>query len=83
MTFERQVSSGTKLTVSYIGRKAQNLLARRDVAAFNNIVDPTSGMDWYTAGTALEKQRQKGVATANVAAIPFFENLFPAGWPPS
>ena len=79
MTFERQVSSGTKLTVSYIGRKAQNLLARRDVTAFNNVVDPASGMDWYTAGTALEKQRQKGVATANVATIPFFENLFPAG----
>ena len=79
LTFERQVSSGTKLTVSYIGRKAQNLLARRDVTAFNNVVDPKSGMDWYSAGTALEKQRQKGVATANVATIPFFENLFPAG----
>jgi hypothetical protein len=79
LTFERQVSSGTKLTFSYIGRKAQNLLARRDVTAFNNVVDPKSGMDWYTAGTALEKQRQQGVATANVAAIPFFENLFPAG----
>ena len=52
MTFERQVSSGTKLTVSYIGRMAHNLLARRDVTAFNNVVDPKSGMDWYTAGTA-------------------------------
>lgn len=79
LTFERQVSKGTKLTVSYIGRKAQNLLARRDVTAFNDIVDPKSGMDWYTAGTALEKQRQQGTATANVAPIPFFENLFPAG----
>jgi hypothetical protein len=79
LTFERQVSSGTKLSVSYIGRKAQNLLARRDVTAFNNVVDPKSGMDWYTAGTALEKQRQQGVATANVGTIPFFENLFPAG----
>jgi hypothetical protein len=79
MTFERQISSGTKLAVSYIGRKAQNLLARRDVTAFNNVVDPTSGMDWYTAGTILEKQRQSGTPTAQVAAIPFFENLFPAG----
>ena len=79
MTFERQIHSGTKLTISYIGRMAHNLLARRDVTAFNNVVDPKSGMDWYTAGTALEKQRQQGVATANVATIPFFENLFPAG----
>jgi hypothetical protein len=79
MTFERQVGTSTKLTVSYIGRMARNLLARRDVTAFNNVVDPKSGMDWYTAGTTLEKARQQGTPTANVAAIPFFENLFPAG----
>jgi hypothetical protein len=79
MTFERQIHSGTKLTISYVGRMAHNLLARRDVTAFNNVVDPKSGMDWYTAGTTLEKARQQGTPTANVAAIPFFENLFPAG----
>ena len=79
MTFERQVSRNTKLTFSYIGRVARNLLARRDVTAFNNTVDPKSGMDWYTAGTMLEKQRQAGTPTAQVATIPYFENLFPAG----
>ena len=36
-------------------------------------------MDWYTAGTILEKQRQQGVDTSQVATIPFFENLFPTG----
>jgi hypothetical protein len=80
MTFERQLGTGTKLSFSYIGRYARNLLARRDVAAFNNIKDPKSGMDWYTAGTTLEKLRQQGVATTAVTAIPFFENLFPAGF---
>jgi Carboxypeptidase regulatory-like domain len=79
LTFERQISRGTKLSFSYIGRQARHLLARRDVVAFNDIVDPKSGMDWYTAGTMLEKQRQQGVATAAVAPIPFFEDLFPAG----
>src|SRR5947209_463878 len=78
-TFEREVAKSTKLTVSYIGRMGRNLLARGDVTAFNNVKDPKSGMDWYTAGTMLEKLRQQGVSTANVAAIPFFENLFPAG----
>jgi len=78
MTFERQVARGTKLAVSYIGREAHHLLARRDVAAFNDVVDPKSGMDWYTAGTLLEKQRQLGTATGQIASIPFFNNLFPA-----
>lgn len=35
-------------------------------------------MDWYTAGTMLEKQRQLGTDTADIAAIPFFENLLPS-----
>ena len=79
MTFERQLRRNTKLAFSYIGRLGRNLLARRDVTAFNNTVDPKSGMDWYTAGTILEKQRQLGTPTAQIATIPYFENLFPAG----
>jgi hypothetical protein len=80
MTFERQIARNTKLSFSYIGRVAEHLLARRDVAAFNDIVDPKSGMDWYTAGTMLEKQRQQGVVTSAIAPIPFFENLLPTGF---
>jgi hypothetical protein len=78
-TFERQIARNTKLSFSYIGRVARHLLARRDVTAFNDLVDPKSGMDWYTAGTLLEKQRQQGVATSAIAPIPFFENMYPAG----
>ncbi len=78
-TFERQLPAGMVLSASYIGRMARSLLARRDVTAFNNVRDPKSGMTWYQAGTALEKQRQKGIDTNQIATIPFFENLFPAG----
>ena len=70
--------AGTTLSVSYIGRRARSLLARRDAMAFNDIRDPKSGMDWYTAGTILEKQRQQDVPTSQIASIPFFDNLFPA-----
>lgn len=66
------------LSVSYIGRAGRSLLARRDAVAFNDLRDPKSGMDWYTAGTILEKQRQKGIDTSQIASIPFFDNLFPA-----
>ena len=78
-TFERQLPAGMVFSASYIGRMGRSLLARRDVAAFNNVRDPQSGMTWYQAGTALEKQRQKGIDTSQIATIPFFENLFPAG----
>jgi hypothetical protein len=78
LTYERQMRAGTTLAVSYIGRAARSLLLHRDVTAFNNIRDPKSGMTWYTAGTILEKQRQKNVDTGQIASIPFFDNLFPA-----
>ncbi len=78
LTYERQFKAGTTLSVSYIGRSARHLLARRDVAAFNDVVDPKSGMDWYTAGTLLEKQRQLDTPSSQIASIPFFDNLFPA-----
>lgn len=80
LTYERQMRAGLVLSASYVGRKAQHLLARRDVAAFNNIRDPKSGMDWYHAGTILEKQRQLGTDTSAIAPIPFFENLLPANF---
>ncbi len=77
LTFERQLPKNSVLTLSYIGRKAHNLLARRDAMAFNNLRDPTSGMTWYQAGTLLEKQRQQGTDTAAIAPIPFFEDMLP------
>ena len=79
VTFERQLPAGAVFSASYIGRMGRSLLARRDVTAFNNIRDPLSGVDWYTAGTILEKQRQQGVPVAQIASLPFFDNLFPAG----
>jgi len=79
LTYERQMRGGATLSVSYVGRMARSLLARRDAVAFNDIRDPKSGMDWYTAATMLEKQRQQGLNTSQISTIPFFENLFPAG----
>jgi hypothetical protein len=79
LTYERQMRAGTTLSVSYIGRMGRSLLARRDITAFNNVRDPKSGLTWYQAATMLEKQRQQGVDTSQIATIPFFENLFPAG----
>ena len=79
LTFERQLPANSVLTLSYIGRAGRGLLARRDAMAFNDVRDPISGMDWYTAGRMLEQQRQKGVDVSQIADIPFFNNLFPTG----
>ena len=80
LTFEREFRAGLLFQASYIGRLARNLLATRDVMALNDLRDPKSGMDWYTAATMLEKQRQQGVDPSQVQSIPYFDNILPAGY---
>lgn len=77
-TFERELPKGMVLQLSYIGRSARNLIASRDVMALNNLVDPKSGMDWYTAAGMLEDLRRAGVPVSQVPQIPYFANLFPS-----
>lgn len=77
VSYSRELPRGLTVEASYIGRRARNLLAQRDVLAFNNLVDPKSGMDWYTAGTQLAKLSGQNADIATVAPIPYFENLFP------
>ena len=77
-TYERSLPKGFKLQASYLGRKARQLLSARDFAGIANFVDTISGMDWNTAAGQLEAQRSAGVPVANIAPIPYFQNLFPA-----
>ena len=77
LTFERQLPKGLLIQTSYIGRAGRNLLAQRDVMALNNLFDPQSKVDWYTAAGQLEMLRAAGTPVGSVQAIPYFENLFP------
>ena len=80
LTYEREMPAGLLFQASYIGRLARHLLATRDVMALNDLRDPKSGMDWYTAATMLEKQRQLGTDPSDIQPIPYFENILPAGY---
>lgn len=77
VSYGRELPKGIYFEAAYIGRKARNLLATRDVLAFNNIVDPISGMDWYTAAGILHDLRARNTPIDQVPVIPFFANLFP------
>lgn len=77
-TFERELPTGTILQLSYIGRKARKLLATRDIMSINNLRDPVTGVDWYSAAGLLETARASGRSVASIGQIPYFANLFPA-----
>ena len=51
---------------------AGDLLAQRDVMQPNNIVDPRSGIDWYTAAAQLWQYRQDNTPIDQIPNIPFF-----------
>ncbi|MBV9923523.1 MAG: TonB-dependent receptor [Acidobacteria bacterium] len=76
VTFERQLPKGLVVQASYIGRTGRDLLVSRDVMMPNNLRDPKSGMDWYTAAGMLEDFRRNGVPVNQIPTIPYFENLF-------
>lgn len=84
LTLERSLSKSMLVSASYVGRSARSLLARRDITQFSDLRDPKTGVDWYTAGAALEKLRQQGTDISQIPAqLPakvnqYFDDLFPA-----
>ena len=77
LTYERELPKGLVVQASYIGRLARNLIASRDVMALNNLVDPVSGQDWYSAAGILENLRAEGTPISAVPQLPFFANMLP------
>lgn len=75
LSVQRELKGGFTLEADYVGRLGRHLLQQLDLAQPLNLVDSQSGMDYYTAATMLSKQVDQGATT--VAAIPYFENLFP------
>ncbi len=81
LSVTRDLGRGFVLETAFVGRYAHRLLAEWDLAQPANLRDPKSGTTYYQAATALAKQYWKGVDIANVAPIPYWENLFPLAGP--
>jgi hypothetical protein len=68
----RELGKGFSLEVAYVGRLSHRLLAQSDLAMPLNLKDPKSGVDYFTAVTALAKLYRAGVTdeTFNQSALP-------------
>jgi hypothetical protein len=77
LTYGRELPKGMYAEASYIGRAGRNLLASRDIMALNNLIDPQTGVDWYTAAGRLHDLRASNTPLSSIPRIPYFENLFP------
>lgn len=63
----RELKGGFSLEVSYVGRLAHRLLAQQDLAMPLDLKDPNTGLDYFTALTALAKNYRQQLASGNSA----------------
>ena len=76
-SIQRELGHGFMVQGAYIGRLSRRSLIKDDLAMPTNLVDPKSGMTYRQAAGQLTAMINNGVATANVAPISYFENLWP------
>jgi hypothetical protein len=69
---------------AYVGRRARNLLIRRDLAMPLDLVDPKSGVSYFQAAKqTIDAYKAAGIPNSTaanftgLAPIPYWENLFP------
>ena len=73
----REFGHGFFVEGAYVGRLSRHSLLRADVAEPTNLRDPKSGMTYFEAATLMSKLARANTDPSKVAAIPFFEDLFP------
>ncbi len=74
-SMQRELHSGFALELAYIGRFGRHQLQQVDLAQPLDLVDSQSGQDYFAAATQMSRQKYAGAAS--VAAIPYFEDMFP------
>lgn len=79
LSVQRQLRGGFTFEAAYVGRRGKHLLQQLDLAAATDLVDPKSGMDYFTAATLMTKfaLAHGEDKTAVISPIPYFEDLFP------
>lgn len=75
---QRGFGNGFLIQGSYVGRLSRRSLIKDDLAMPTNLVDPKSGMTYRQAAGQLTAMINQKVAVAQVAPIPYWENLWPS-----
>jgi hypothetical protein len=73
----RELPHDMALEVAYVGRLARHLLINHDAAMPLDLVDPKSGMDYFTAAQLLGQLGFANTPVSQVPKIAYWEDLFP------
>jgi hypothetical protein len=77
LSVQHEVVRGMTITVAYVGRLGRHVLSNRDVAQPNDLYDPGSGMTYFQAAAAYDKQIDAGISAQNIPNSGYFANVFP------
>jgi hypothetical protein len=76
-SIQRELGHGFMVQGAYIERLSWRSLVKDDLAMPTNLVDAKSGTNYRQAAGQLTAMINAGVPVAQVAKIPYFENLWP------
>jgi len=76
-SISRDLPGNMVLEAAYVGRLGRKILVNDDLAMPLNLVDPASGMDYFTAAQTLARLDLAGTPVGSVPKVPFWENIFP------
>ncbi len=77
LSIQREIPGGWTVEADYVGRFGRRTLQNIDWGMPLDLVDPASGMDYFTAVDSLENQHYEGIAPTAVQPIAYWEDLFP------
>ena len=77
-SFQRELGQGFMIQGAYVGRLSRRSLIRDDLAMPTNLRDPVSGTTYFEAARQLAVLANAKTPAKSVAAIPYWENLWPA-----
>lgn len=68
LSIQRQLPGRMVLSVGYVGHFGHRGLALEDIAAPMDLVDPSTGIDYFAAATALAKLYRQGIPMSQITA---------------
>lgn len=77
LTVSREFSGGWFVQGSYVGRFSRRSLLSEDLATPTNLVDPASGIDYFSAAKYLTYHERAGTPISQVRPNAFWENMYP------
>jgi hypothetical protein len=65
LSIQRSLPGHITLDIGYVGHMGHRLLVYSDIATPGDVVDPKSGIDYFTAATRLSEMARQGIGVVN------------------